>query len=290
MPIRSDRNLYPGINPHLNSALQQPGGGWRSFHARHLIYIADHIEPNLPDGYIIRPEESIQVSRLEDEFNPGPPRPSVPDILILRQLETSTPSSIVSPARYEAANQVIPIARFMDDPEDTLSGLVIYRDKQPVTRIELLSPANKPGGSHYPLYMDRRLETLVAGLRLVEIDYLHERRPISRDIASYRDRSPGAYPYHILVSDPRPSLEAGQTHIFHRGVLETLPVFSVPLEGQEQVMLDLGAVYNHTLSRRSIAEDIDYAQEPANMSAYTGADQAAIRAHMAQIAQEKRME
>jgi len=29
MPIRADRNMYPGINPHLNSALQQSGGGWQ---------------------------------------------------------------------------------------------------------------------------------------------------------------------------------------------------------------------------------------------------------------------
>jgi len=43
MPIHSDENLCPGINPHLNSALQQRNGGWKSFHAYHLIHMADQL-------------------------------------------------------------------------------------------------------------------------------------------------------------------------------------------------------------------------------------------------------
>ncbi len=34
MSIQADTNLYPGINPHLNSRLQQHNGGWKGFHSK----------------------------------------------------------------------------------------------------------------------------------------------------------------------------------------------------------------------------------------------------------------
>jgi hypothetical protein len=287
MSIRADHNLYPGINPHLNSALQQPGGGWRSFHAHHLIHIADLLDATLPPGYTAKPEESIQISLLPDEFNPGPPQRSIPDILIVRTSDALWSSSGTALAEPEPPTLVLPVwERLLDDPEDSLSGLVLYKARQPVTRIELLSPANKPGGSHYGTYLQHRQETLRAGLRLVEIDYLHERSPIKRDIPSYRDREPNAFPYHILINDPRPAIDQGQTRIFSRGVLDLLPVIRIPLGDDDGVQFNTGEAYNFTLSRRTYTEDIDYAQEPVNMSAYTEADQSAIRARMAQIAQE----
>jgi hypothetical protein len=288
MPIRADHNLYPGINPHLNSALQQPGGGWRSFHTHHLIHIADMLDSTLPPGYTVKPEESIQVSLVPDEFNPGPPQRSIPDIQIVRTADVAASSGGTALVELEPPTLVLPVwERLLDDPEDSLSGLVLYKAKQPVTRIELLSPANKPGGSHYGTYLQHRQETLRAGLRLIEMDYLHERSPIKRDIPSYRNREPNALPYHVLINDPRPSIDQGQTLIFSRGVLDLLPVIHIPLLDDDRVQFNLGAAYSFTLSRRTYAEDIDYAQEPANMSAYTESDQAAIRAYMARIREER---
>ena len=157
MGIFSERNLYPGVNPHLNSALQQPRGAWRSFHTYFLTYTAQWLNRNLPQGYFAQPEQSLQISI------------------------------------YDA------------DDEDTPVAVLIYAGSKPVTRIEMLSPANKPGGSHFRDYATARDRALDAGLRLVEIDLLHERPPITTEIPSYRLGEADAYPYSILVSDPRPT-------------------------------------------------------------------------------------
>jgi hypothetical protein len=61
-------NRYPGINPHLNSALQQRGGGWRSFHAAYLIHLFDWLDEILPENYCVTPEESLQIGVYDSEF------------------------------------------------------------------------------------------------------------------------------------------------------------------------------------------------------------------------------
>ncbi len=38
MPLHSDKNLYPGINPHLNSYWQQPDSEWASFHTDYITF------------------------------------------------------------------------------------------------------------------------------------------------------------------------------------------------------------------------------------------------------------
>lgn len=64
-----------------------------------------------------------------------------------------------------APTRSIPIAPLLTE-EDFLSGIVIYQAGEggllgrPVTQIELLSPANKPGGGHFTRYASKRLETL----------------------------------------------------------------------------------------------------------------------------------
>ena len=70
--------------------------------------------------------------------------------------------------------------------EKELTSLIIYRvepsgDDKPITRIELLSPSNKPNGSHYQKYISKRQYTLRSQLNLVEIDYLHENPTNSLD-------------------------------------------------------------------------------------------------------------
>src|SRR5262245_52000420 len=83
MEIYSETNLYPGINPHLNSALQRPWGGWQSFHTYQIIDLDRILNEILPQPYYAKPEESIQIRFID------PPEDCIsksdPDILILRQ-------------------------------------------------------------------------------------------------------------------------------------------------------------------------------------------------------------
>jgi hypothetical protein len=64
-----------------------------------------------------------------------------------------------------------------------------------------------------------------------------------------------------------------------------MPLVTIPLEGDDHVLLDLGLVYNLTFEERPFCEVVDYTQEPVNFGAYTDEDQARIRGRMAEIAQ-----
>ncbi len=170
--------------------------------------------------------------------------------------------------------------------DDELLSVVIYRNEEPITRLEVLSPANKPGGSHHTTYLTKRDEGLHAGLKLVEIDYLHQVRPLDPRVPSYPDHHPHALPYHIAVSDPDPTLREGRTQIYGTGVVEPLPAINIPLRNQDRVQVNIGMIYNRIFeaTRRYGEILVDYSQVPVNFEAYTEADQAAIRAHMTQIA------
>jgi hypothetical protein len=83
MAIRSKTNLYPGINPHLNSALQQVEGDWQSFHAYHIIKIADTLNEILPEAYYAKPEQSLQIKINDPPLERNSKRRA--DILVSRE-------------------------------------------------------------------------------------------------------------------------------------------------------------------------------------------------------------
>jgi hypothetical protein len=281
MSIKADHNLYPGINPHLNSALQQPGGDWTSFHADYIIRLSDMIDAVLPEAYSIKVESSLQLRVLEPGETGMVTRR--PDLLIKRD-----PSAASRRQALPASGGMnIPILDILDVEEDGLTALVIYKGGKPVTQIEIISPGNKPPSLEAQVYRVKRTECLYAGLRLVEIDYVHERRPTTPHLFSYPDREETAVPYRILVFDPRPSLEEGLAAVYGFGVMDAFPEIIIPLDGADTITVNPGVAYRIMYNRRSVWQSVDYAQEPANMSAYTEADQAAIRARMAQIAAER---
>lgn len=245
MAIHSDKNLYPGINAHLNSFLQHEAGGWRSFHAEHIIDLCGSIDRELPANYYVRSQFSLQGSEFEENFA---------------------------------------------EAEDSLIGLVIYQMGEqrssdvPITRIELLSPANKPGGSHYEQYILKRQQTLESGLRLVEIDDLHETPPIIDVLPDYSKGETDAYPYIIIISDPRPTLEKGLTKVYAFHVAQKLPKLNLPLAGADVVKVDFGAVYNHTFeSSRFFLMIVDYEQNPTALERYSEKDRAWIEQHLAAL-------
>ncbi|HLA42282.1 MAG TPA: DUF4058 family protein, partial [Aggregatilineales bacterium] len=198
MPIYAPENLYPGINPHLNSFLQHEPGAWESFHAELVIQTRIILDSQLPPGYLALAEKSLQISEMASvAFNAVPGKGA--------RLCALTVSGILT-------------------SDEQLKGVVIYQAGEgstfgrPITRIEVISPANKPGGSHYPRYVEKRLETLRSGLRLVEIDYLPESGSLMHSLPSYPGQDDDAYPYVIIVSDPRPEFEKGRVKVYGFGV------------------------------------------------------------------------
>ena len=291
-PIRSEQNLYPGINPHLNSHLQSEDGGWESFHAEHIVAMARILDQCLPDHYYAIAEKSLQIS----EFGLATDTRNRirPDVSIYRS-EGATRASPTSHSSATNPIAILDLEETLDEEDDLLTAVVIYElvnNQTPgriVTRLELLSPANKPPQAHYRQYLAKRRQTLRSGLNMVEIDYLHEQRPILKILPSYSDGDAEAYPYTILVSNPHPTPEAGNLTIYGFHAVDPLPTVVIPLSGADNVVLDFGEVYRRAYEGvRFYQVIVDYAQEPIRFATYSPLDQERIRRRMSEIAVARR--
>jgi hypothetical protein len=273
------KNRYPGINPHLNSFLQHETG-WKGFHTLHIGDIARLLDDLLPEGYYTGTEESLQINTYDrDELTQK--NIVYPDVTIYKGGISSVG---VSELAASIPTLVLPVRE--DIEEEYISSVIVYQHENPITRIEVLSPANKRPGSDAAQYQIKRQQALGMGLCLVEVDYLHERRPIDSRIPAYRDRDKGATPYSIMVSDPRPDPTEGLMKVYGFGVLDALPIVDIPLAGEDTVRFDFGAAYHQTFESSRIYYQIrtDYTTEPVNFAAYAPDDQTKIREQMARIA------
>ncbi|MCB9436166.1 MAG: DUF4058 family protein [Anaerolineales bacterium] len=277
MPLRLDYNPYRGINAHFHSWLQQGEGGWVTFHSDHITHLKSALNRILPEGYYAVSEQSLQILVSGTELTR-----TRPDIAIMQRGPLSHPAEATQPAMIptlEVATEEILI------DEDELTAVVIYADDQPVTRLELLSPSNKTSDRNH--YLAMRRKTLNAGLRLVEIDYLHETPNLYTPLLpDYSRHEPDAYPYSIVIADPSPTpaSPSGITRFYCLQVDEGLPTLAIPLMGTDAVGVDFGAVYQTTFEddrRPSLL--LDYSEPPVNFDTYAPIDQARIHEVMARV-------
>jgi hypothetical protein len=289
MPIHLRENQYAGVNAHLQSMMLRRS--WRGFHTMHIAHLTEALQRLLPpeSGYLVMPEESLQLARYDPDEEAPTVSHNVPDVNVYK---TGQPPRAMR-ALLSPAAATIAVASTLVTPEpDQPTAVMIYQAQQdsllgtPVTRIELLSPANKPPGSYARDYALKRTHTLQAGIRLVEIDYFHQRRSPAAAVPSYPDRQPGAYPYLILISDPLPTVENGLTYLYGFRVDEPIVPLRIPLMGTDTVTLDFGAVYNHTFVSNPVygLRFVDYSLLPEDFESYHPDDQARIRALMAAVA------
>ncbi|MCA9907998.1 MAG: DUF4058 family protein [Anaerolineae bacterium] len=287
MAIHSKTNLYPGVNAHLNSYLQEEGADWESFHASHIEHVREALESILPPNYYAVGERSLQVRG--EGFDIEVVSRTTPDVTIYQ--EKLTTQRALAP---EAATptRTLPLWDLMVAEDDYFTGIVIHHVEEnrlpgrPVTRIELLSTSNKPPRSHYAQYTMKRFETLRSGIALVEIDYLHESQPVWRRLPSYLRGDVGAFPYMVVTSDPRSAYEEGKgvSQWYGFAVDHPMPRVAIPLVNGETVTLDLGSVYSPTFeSSRLYTLVVDYALDPPNFDRYHAQDQTKIRALLAKV-------
>lgn len=266
------KNPYRGINPHLNSWLQTQGTKtqpslWGTFHSRHITYLCDDLNERLPPNYIAFSEHSLQVQTVNMLGELLSERPKL-DVTIFqtgRQPSINIENTAASVPVWQSSIVAMP------EIENKLTAVVIREVSgqevgEAVTRIELISPSNKPGGADYNAYLARRAESLQGGLPLVEIDYLHESPSIELRLPLYPNE-PNSYPYTIAVSDPRPATQGVKVYGCH--VDEALPTIPIPLSGDEQIIFDLDRVYQHTFQRGRWGQFPEVSQLPARFETYS---------------------
>jgi len=291
MPIRLRNNPYRGVNAHLQSYLQTAPGQWQAFHASHIQHLRDAIDTQLPPAYIAESEVSLQVNKVSvSGLSLSPSGLVRPDITLSR----TYPERIVSGKGYsptEGYTIELPVEETFvaDDVEDLPNAIVIaladdFGYRRPVTRIELLSPSNKRGGSGYESYLMKREETLLAGLRLVEIDFLHHLQPLFSSLPSYKERSDLAYPYAIAVTDPHPDIASGRMYYYGFGVDQVFPPINIPLASDDVLLFNFAEPYHYTYRvHRSYTSWLDYGELPLAFDTYSPTDQQRIRARMEAI-------
>lgn len=282
-------NPFKGVNPHLNSELQTPGTNndpalWASFHAHHVTNIAEVLNQQLPENYVAYTEQSLQVRGVDwgDEVVSHRPRPDVSVYQTVSRTQSPFAEAVIAPD-WEAT-----LAEALE-PIEYYAAVVI---RQPgtqnrlgkiVARLELLSPANKPDGSHAAAYRDRRVESLASGVPLIEIDYLHESATVIPKLPVYPHES-GSYPYTVAVSDPRPDWQTGQVKVYGAVVNQPLPRVPIPLAGAEGIVFDFDPVYQHTFkARRSHTLIKSYDTPPVRFETYSQADQKRILQHITEL-------
>jgi hypothetical protein len=287
MAIHLPTNPFRGINPLLNSLLQgdhyyESGNTapsvWPSFHAAHIVHIADALNERLiPLGYVAFAEQGLQIQtggsfQYPDDavYDPTPGK------------EHPTPAATALAAAPSATLVHIPVDEIIEMAR-TFKSVTIYPTPQehpvlgkPITRIELLSPTNKRGGNHYLSYVRNRAEAVQSGTAIIEIDYLHESTPPYPDgnLPRY-PKEKNSYPYYIAVTNIR--LRPVEVVIQPFGVDEPIPAIEVPLAKDITLSLDLDAVYQHTYQVGAWPMLIDFEQEPERLNTYSTSDQNRIR-------------
>lgn len=285
------KNPYPGINPHLNSMVQTPSTDeqpslWTAFHAAHIIFVMESLNVELPTNYVAISEHSLQSRGEDSEGGLVISRPE-PDITIFRQSSGTAIAEMeaIKPTWQLKIDEAI-------DPEDRMTAVVVRKLTgqstigMPVLRIELLSPPNKPGGTHYSAYRSRRTEAIESNIPLVEIDYLHASVSPIVGLPRYPQRA-NAYPYTIAVHDNRPTWREGWTLVYGFRVGETIPKLWLPLDGENNIRFDFDPPYQHTFERGRWGQLIRMDMKPLRFETYAPIDQETIESQMAAIAHEQ---
>jgi hypothetical protein len=200
---------FPGMNPYLEQE-----DAWHDFHERFIPFVATVLGSQLRPRYIVKIDEHIYVHEL-----PAASRRSAgrADVSLVRgsRKSASKPVSATNVGLLDAPARV----RLPAIDHERLSFIEIRdrRDRELVTVIELLSPANKAPGPDREQYLAKRMELLNGPVHLVEIDLLRGGPPMP---AEGRPKCA----YSVLVSRVERRLDADLWPIALRDRLPEIPV------------------------------------------------------------------
>ena len=125
------------------------------------------------------------------------------------------------------------------------------RNRQLVTVVELLSPANKRPGENWEKYQTKRSEALASTAHVVEIDLLRGGRPMPD-----RDRPSSKYGIMVSRAEERPLAD-----FWPVGLRDRLPIIPVPLRGEAYASLNLQQIVHHVYDHGTYADEI-YGNDP----------------------------
>jgi len=270
--LKSVRNQFLGINPHLHSRLQVDGN-WDNFHVNHISDLTRYLQRDLRDiGYLAQAEQSLQIRRRDDK-----PRTPESDVTIYDRERRDFAEQTLSGGLALSVPELLALT---EDDLATYRAIGIYQKTDDDSRgdavawLELLSPANKPNGRHFTSYHDKRTALLQAGLVFIELDYLHHQPPtiVAPEYPTAGDSSA----FRILIIDPRPDWLNGDGRVYPIHVDQALPTLTIPLNVGDNISFDFDAPYQGTFEGLFFGDEIDYAQLPVAWNHFSELDKARI--------------
>lgn len=245
---------FPGMDPFLET-----NPIFQELHTQMLAEMQALLQPQLRPKYVARLERHLSEGGVWDA-----PQGTVslerkePDVTVLsRSAGRNHTGSAATLARPSAS-----AAEELDADELEMRKqrrIVIYVQERPrlaVTGIELLSPGNKQQGAvAQERYLEKRASALHGGLHWVEIDLLR---------GGVRPPTPVPPPESAdYLSYVAQATEKGWNHLLYAwGLRDPLPVLPIPLLGEDQVRLDLGACFAVAYDRIAADDEVDYGAAP----------------------------
>lgn len=222
------------------------GSEWTSVHTTLAVEIAKQLTPRLLPRYIARTEKRYVITSLEASDDVG-----ISSVYPDASVEESSGGQIASwQSAVVSAGAPITIPTVV--PERVPQVTVEIRDtaqRQLITAIEILSPANKQGAGRSK-YLERRQRFLLSPVHLVEINLLRRGQRVPM-----QERLPSV-PYFALVgrADRRPL-----TEVWPITLRQPLPTFPIPLlPGDADVSLDLQDALTAVYDGCAYGASIDY--------------------------------
>lgn len=262
-------NPFVGINPLYHEMLLIQNR-WVSFHNAFLVECFKILSTKLRgSGYKVELEDTLHIHPIGQNM-----------IRYRPDLYISTKKISSYSPQVQIINAVFAVTDIldMDDEEPDPLAIVIHKDEgEPVAWIELLSPTNKLPNHAYYQYAGKRKVVLSMGIVFVEIDFIHTQPPTFR-YPDYSKREKDAQPFHTTLVIPNPTLENGIAQVIHFGVMNKIPLMTIPLLGDETVEIDLDAIYQRLFVDADYASRID--KSVAQLTTYHPDDREKILAHI----------
>jgi hypothetical protein len=232
--------IFPGMDPYLEDPQLWPG-----VHSRFIVYLADHLQPQLRPRYVAAVEERV--------FVEGPDREIVPDVWLKRNRPHRDESGV---ALADADSPVVVRVPALEVHETYVAILDRQSGQRVVTVIEVVSPTNKYGGPGRISYLAKQKEVLSSDVHLVEID-LPRTGPHVLAVPEWMARGQGLYDYLVCVNRAHGLRDEFDLYLCQ--LRDRLPRIRVPLAGTDaDVRLDVQTVLTQTFDIGSYRDRVNY--------------------------------
>jgi hypothetical protein len=244
------KSPFPGMDPYIEAC-----GLWEDFHDKLIGDIERYLSDGVPDSYAVRLRERTYIVVAPSKERRQTKHRSQADVsvtLASAAFEPSATSSAVETATYVEAEPVWMTATVSTEYKETFIEIrELNPDRDLVTTIELLSPANKrPVTLGWRQYFRKRRAHLQGLANLVEIDLVRRGRRMPME-----EEWPSG-PYYVLVGRKE---GAPRCRVWPAHFVKPLPKVPVPLlPSDPDIELDLQPLVDAVYARSRYWRDIDY--------------------------------